>query len=184
MLCLDDYQWDDSRVLLHTLTRACKVTNDTICARLPVQIGLLEIILFECECLFNNQWYCEILYKTIFILAYYGMFRIGELAFSEHSVKAKDVHVARNKNKILLLLYTSKTHDEGSYPQEIRITANNQSKSLINKSKVAMQNNSKTRNFCPFVITRRYMSLRGGYDNDNEIFFIGSDGSPILPQQV
>ena len=83
VLCLDDYQWDDSSVLLHTLTRACKVTNDTIHTRLPVQIGLLEIILFKCERLFNNQWYCEILYKTIFILAHYGMFRIGELACSK-----------------------------------------------------------------------------------------------------
>ena len=39
------------------------------------------------------------------------MFRIGELTVGEqgsvHTVKAKDMHIAMNKNKIMLVLYSS-----------------------------------------------------------------------------
>ena len=50
------------------------------------------------------------------------MFRIGELAMGVHSIRAKDVHISSNKNKILIVLYTSKTHGEESPPQKIKLT--------------------------------------------------------------
>ena len=172
VVCTDDYDyvWDDSKVLLHTLTKACKITNDTVTPRLPIRIGLLEIILFQCERLFVNQWYCEIMYKTLFILAYYGMFRIGELAKGDHSVRAKNVHVGKNKKKILMILYSSKTHNKESYPQEVRISAENDTELTSRKSK----------NFCPFKLARRFMDLRGGFNDDEDIFFTCSDGSPVF----
>ena len=55
--------------------------------------------------------------------AYYGLFRIGELTFSEHAVRAKDVHVGTNKKKMLFVLHSSKTHDKGSKPQLIKVTS-------------------------------------------------------------
>ena len=63
-----------------------------------------------------------ILYRAIFLTAYYGLFRIGELTDSAHAVKAEDVHVGVNKDKPMFVLHTSKTHNRGSKPQIIKIS--------------------------------------------------------------
>ena len=73
----DKYQWDDSVVLLESLTQACKIVNDRVKCRLPIQANLLEMILFELQRLFSQQPYLEALYKAILVLIYYGMMRIG-----------------------------------------------------------------------------------------------------------
>ena len=151
--------------------------NDAIRAHLPICVGLLEIILFECGRLFNNQWYCETLYKTIFILAYYRLFRIGELR--EHAVKVRNVHVGQNKDKILFILYSSKTHNKGSHLQEIRTSAD-----TLGHSAMSKKNSHRKRNFCPFKLTQQFMHLRGGFVNENENFFICSDGSAVTLSQV
>ena len=84
------------------------------------------MILFETQRIFHakNQPYLDLLYKTIFSICYYGLMHIGEVTHSQHVLKAKDVHLAKNKDKLLLVLYSSKTHDEGSRPQKIKITSN------------------------------------------------------------
>ena len=170
ILTTDGYRWNDDAVLLHTLTRAC---NDRVMTRLPIRIGLLEIILFELERIFENQWYCEMLYKTLFILAYYGLFRIGELTYGDHTIKAKDVHVGTNKDKILFVLYSSKTHGKESSPQEVKISA-------VNGSDFTKRN----RNFCLFVLAGKHMQMRGEYESDSEPFFVCSDGSAVTAVQV
>ena len=45
----DGYQWDDTKILLSSLTRACRIINDKVKTRLPIQCGLLELILFEIQ---------------------------------------------------------------------------------------------------------------------------------------
>ena len=72
---------------------------------LPAYIDLLEIVMFEFERMFKTQYYLEILYKTIFLIGYYGLLRIGEMTMSPHTLKAKNVHIGVNKDKILLILY-------------------------------------------------------------------------------
>ena len=52
----DDYEWQDNRVLLGSLTRACKLVNDRVKTRLPVQRGLLDLLLFEIQR--NGTWKC------------------------------------------------------------------------------------------------------------------------------
>ena len=119
MLVDDGYIWNDQLVLFASFAKACKLVNDTYVTRLPISFGLLEIILFEIERRFGKekqQPYLKILYQAMIILDYYGLMRIGELTTGPHVVKAKDVHIATNKNKILLILYTSKTHNRCSYP--------------------------------------------------------------------
>ena len=88
----DGYPWDDTKLLLETLIRGCRVINDHVKTHLPIQSGLLEMILFEIRRMCNNQYYLEILYQTILCLCYYGLFRIGELTVGGHAVKASDVH--------------------------------------------------------------------------------------------
>ena len=69
-----------------------------------------------------TQPFLNCLYKAIFTTAYFGLIRIGEVTQSQHILKAKDVQIADNKNKMLLILYLSKTHDKESKPQMVTIT--------------------------------------------------------------
>ena len=174
LLILHGYKWKDDEVLVHSLTRACRLINDKVNTKLPIHCSLLEMILFEVERIFklDSQIYLEYLYKAIFAISYYGMMRIGEVTFSQHVLKARNVHIALNKDKILLVLYSSKTHGLSSRPQKIKITSNRAEK--LGKY--------LHRNFCPFTILRHYMKLRGSYDSDTEPFFIFKDKSPVTGQ--
>ena len=94
----DKYKWVDGEVVLDSLIRACKLKNDIVTPRLPISKRLLELILFEIGRLFNQQPYLEILYKTVLAIGYYGLFRIGEMTVpGDHTIKASNVHVAKNK---------------------------------------------------------------------------------------
>ena len=166
----DNYLVDDNKVLLTSLSKACRIKNDKVQTRLPIRKNLLEMLLFEVERRFGgNQPYLETLYKTLFLLAYYGLFRIGELTLSPHVVKAANVHIGQNKDKMLFVLYSSKTHGRESRPQKIKISAEQP------------RNNTY---FCPFSVTRRYLALRGRYMDENEPFFIFRDRQPVKPSQI
>ena len=119
----DGYLWDDSRILLESLIRACKLENDVVKCRLPIHGHLLEALLFELQRYYDSQLYLMIMFKAIFSLAYYGLMRIGELTSGPHVVKAKDIHVGKNKDKILIILHSSKTHGKESLPQKIKISS-------------------------------------------------------------
>ena len=112
MVSLVDYEWDNNKIMLSSLTKACRLINDQISIRLRIFCSMLELILFEVGRLFNltNQPYLNCHYETLFAVGYYRLMRVGEVTFSEHAVKAWDVHLATNKNKILLVLYSSKAH--------------------------------------------------------------------------
>ena len=165
----DGYRWSDDKVILHTLTRVCKRQNDRLTTRLPIHKKLLEVLLFELERVFSDQPFLETMYKAFFLIAYYGMFRVGELATGSHPVRAKDVHIAQNKDKIMFILYTSKTHNKAMRPQKIKISALEQHSS---------------RYFCPFKASREYLAIRGNYRNDSDPFFIYRDQTPVTPQHV
>ena len=167
----DGYNWQDSRILLNSLAKSCRLINDKVHTRMPINGNLLEIILFEIERMYSDQYYLEILYKTILLLGYYGLLRIGELTTGTHPIKAKNVHIAQNKPKLLLILYSSKTHGRESRPQEVKITGNS-------------SYNAKSRNFCPFLISREYLAIRGNYIKENEPFFIFRDKAPVTPPHV
>ena len=67
-LVVNGYKWNDARVQVATLTRACRLINDRVMARFGVHCGLLELMLFQIERKFNQQPYLEIMYKAMFIL--------------------------------------------------------------------------------------------------------------------
>ena len=157
MLVMDKYKWKDEDVLLHSLTKACKMI-------------IFEVILFEVHRRYGkNQVYLASLYKALFIMCYYGMMHVGEVTESQHVLKAKNIHIALNKDKLLLILYTSKTHGLWTGPQKIKITSNRNEKT----------GSYLHRNFCPFTILRQYLKLRGDYIDEDEQFFIFSDRSPV-----
>ena len=100
----------ENKYVITSLTKACKLRNDKVQMRLPIHKRLMHMIIDRCFDKFDNQPYLLNLYKAIFCVAYYGMFRIGELTSGDHPVKAFDVHIGENKNKMVFVLRTSKTH--------------------------------------------------------------------------
>ena len=175
-LIMNGYDWNDNLVLVSSLAKACRIINDQVRTRLPIHCGLLETILFEIQCIFmqRSQWYLECLYKALFTVSYYGLMRVGEVTLSQHVLKAKNVHVAKNKDKILLVLYSSKTHDKANKPQKIMITSN-----LIEKT-----GRYATRFFCPFALMRKFLDVRGGYQMDNEPLFVFRGNNPVTPMHA
>ena len=133
------------------------------------------MILFEIERHYYMQPYLYLMYKTLFALAYYRLLRVGELTKSSHTIKAKDIHVGQNKEKILIYLYSSKMHDEGARPQKVKITGLSHQKQQLKTEKAF---------FCPFKLTRDYMKLCGGYLDDQEAFFLFRDKSSLLPSHM
>ena len=92
--------------------------------------------------------YLVILYKAILAMAYYGLFRIGELTMSPHVIRVKEVHLATNKRKMLFVLRSSKTHSKANLPQTIKIISN------------PVKTQRKTANFCPYHLLTEYLSIR------------------------
>ena len=169
----DGYAVDVDKVILNTLIRACRLVNDKVQTRLPIHLRLLEMLMFELEHKFATQPYLTCLYQTIFMLAYYGMFRIGELTLGSHTIKAKDIHIGENKNKILIILYSSKTHGKESVPQRVKISSSKR-ENIVNVQKF----------FCPFKKSREYLAIRGNYESDTDPFFIFQGNIPVEPFHV
>ena len=154
-LLMDDYPWCDEKLKLSIMTNACVTDNDANRTRLPVQNGLLEVLLFQTVRHFDDQGqnYLKLLYKSLFQLLYYGLFRIGELTKGDHPVWASDIHLAANKDKLLIILRSSKTHSKRSKPQEVRVEGNpNLDKTRVNY-------------FCPYISTREFLEARGDYNH-------------------
>ena len=71
MLVDDGYPWEDGKILLTSLTKACRIINDQVMHRLPIRCGLLELILFKVRCRFaSDQAYLCILYMILIAIGY------------------------------------------------------------------------------------------------------------------
>ena len=169
ILVTDGYMWDDGKVALNTINKACRLINDRLKIRMPIHTRLLEMLLFELQRFFDQQWYLMIMFRALFAMAYYGLMRIGELTAGEHQIKAKDIHIGQNKNKLLIVLHSSKTHGAESIPQRIKI------------SEIVTKCNRRYLFFCPFKLIRDYIAVRGGHESDNDPFLIYKDGSNLPP---
>ena len=90
---------------------------------------MLDVLLRYIEQNFD-QLYLRKLYRDIFVTAYYGMFRIGEITLSPHVIKAIDVHIAQNKWKMLFLLRSSKTHGKNVKPQRVKVAASGKNRQI------------------------------------------------------
>ena len=124
------------------------------------------LILNSIDKLFKTpQPYLCILYRTIFITAYYGLFRVGELTNSPHVVKACDIHIGQNKNKLLFVLRSSKTHDEGNKPQIIKINS-------VSCGTLGSKVNKPDREWYPFWMLKKYIAHRKHFIDDEEPFFV------------
>ena len=173
-----------NKILLHedqyalsAMTKACKLKNDKVRIRKPIHSKLLKEILHQTTEEFtgnktkNQQPYLDILYRAMFVTAYYGLFRIREIATGDYPILARDVLIGKNKSKILLTLHSSKMHGFGDKPQKIKISAVDN-----------IDNNENQRHYCPFQIISTYLRIRGPMQTWNEPFFVFRDKTPVTPE--
>ena len=172
----DGIEINEDKYLLTSLTRACKLINDCVRTRLPIRKPLLHTMLRRMEELFDNQPYLKCLYQALFSTAYFGLFRIGEITMSPHVVKARDTHIAVNKNKMMFVLFTSKTHGHNVKPQMIKISSQ--------KVEEALKGSNVTHQWCPFMLLQRFLKIRNNSVTEQEQFFVFSDNSPVLPSHM
>ena len=172
-------QVSENNSLITALTKACRLINDKVRARLLIQKELLQLILKQILRMFKEtgQVYLMYLYATLIATAYYGLFRVGELTTSPHVVLAKNMHIGQNKHKLLLILETSKTHTVGDKPQMIKITSKPDDRL---KTKVKQNENH---NICPYLLLKQYLALRRPATTDDEPFFIFNDGNGVSTSQ-
>ena len=181
---------EEDTYLLSALTKVCRLQNDMIKTRLPIQKGMLSRIQVQVikhyESEHRNQLYLSLLYQTIFSTMYFGLLRVSEVA-GQHSVLAQDIHIGYNKKKFLLILRTSKTHWKNMKPQIIKIQAKTMPmKGLNNKRKTVDGTTSKKADLLPclYNLLRNYAASRGGYVNNREPFFIFCDLTPVKSENV
>ena len=174
----DGVMLNEDKFLLTALMRACKLKNDKVRTRLPMNRGMVNVVVNKTIDHFQdlNQDYLTTLYSTIFATAYFGMFRVAELASGDHPVKVKDIQIADNKEKLMFILRTSKTHNFGNKPQKIKISST--------KLKGKQQPNNRPTTFCPYKMLRTYLTKRPKYLDKGEPFFVFRDRSLIKPIHV
>ena len=181
----DGYDWKEGKLLLNALTRSCKLKNDEVKTRLPIQKGFLDMILHRISKKFEKQPYLEAMYIAAILISYYGLMRIGEITESEHTVKALNVHTAKNRDQILIILYSSKTHGGGDRPQKIKIHG---------KTFIEVEDRKRTTNsykkytsdchFCPVWWMHHYTDMRQEIEKEEEQLFVFSDGSNLKPYHI
>ena len=176
----------EDRCLFTSLTRACRLRNDKISIRLPIQKGVLAMTLVKIPLMYSKQPYLADLYRALLGTAYFGLFRVGELTTGDHPVLARDVHIGLNKRKMLFVLRTSKTHGLAAKPQLIKIAASTTGKNKMFKNRQNGQSNPPTNDEslelpCPFMLLRQYLTRCTPYKKHTEPFFVFKDGSPVRP---
>ena len=137
----------ENRYLLTSLTCTCKIRNNQVKMKLPIQQHLLEQILIQIIRTFweRNQPYLLNLYLPVIAAIYYGLLHVGEVTTGNHPIKAKDVQIGLNKRKILFVLRTSKTQNQNNHPQFIKITSSF---------------NNRNKRFCPYKLLKNYLTAR------------------------
>ena len=172
MLMNIGYELNENKFLLNSMTRAGKLVDTHVRTRFPIKKGMLKVLNHGLTVLFETQPYLCTLYFTMFTTAYFGLFRISEIAKGEHPVLAHDVHFGLNKKKLLFLLQSSKTHGHDSKPQTVKIT----SAPLHNRAK-----HQNKRVLCPYAIIQHYLQIRPKPRSEDELFFVFRDNEPVRP---
>ena len=105
------------------------------------------------------------------VTAYFGMFRVGEIADSPHVMKAADVYIGDNKDKLMFILHSSKTHTKSDKPQIIKILA----QEVGRNDQIKLHKH----NICPFSIIDNYLKIRKPMKSKDEPFFVFKDKMPV-----
>ena len=170
VLSMNSIKLNPDEYLLSSLTKACRMVNDKVRTRCPIRKSLLTTMIVQLWEKFDQQPFLCALYSALFSTAYFGLFRVGEIAKSPHVVKACDVQIGTNKKKILFILRSSKMHGENVLPQKIKI-----------RSLEVKQTKALLKQFCPYELLRRYLAVCPKSRSEKEQFFVFADSSEVKP---
>ena len=176
----DGIEINENKYLLTSLTKACRLKNDHVRTRLPIQQQMLNILLNQVTQYYDEilgQSYLSKLYRALFASAYYG-----ELTSGTHPVYATNVHIGQNKKKIMFILHTSKTHWSDVKPQKVKIS--NHKKGNLNKCASLGRDNGVGGLNCPYNILKDFADSRPTCKSLNKPFFVFSDRSPVKPTHM
>ena len=172
--------------LLSSLTRACRYKNDKICTRLPIKKNLLCQLIVTIPNLYTagEQPYLVTLYQTMFLTAYFGLFRPGEITASPHCIKARDVHIGSNKRKLSFVLHTSKTHWKDVKLQIIKINGSEFDPTGKRLEMSSILKDNQQHLLCPFTMIKYFVDVCKQRISDDEEFFIFRDRSPVTAEHM
>lgn len=166
----DGIELTENKVELAALIKACKLQNDSLYIRLPIQFRLFRSILRKTTCYLEiekGQEYLAKMMKAAFAMAYFGLMRVSELTAGEHQLRAENVRFSKAKNKFVLYLRSSKTHTKNDLPQKIEIHA------------VPSMGRD-----CPVQCIKDFLAVRNPEnDTEDEPFFIHRDKYPLTAVQ-
>lgn len=162
----DGFKISEHSLEIASIIRSAKKLNNRMILREPIHKHMLKQLLDVAEAHFKQvgQLYLCKLYRAMLVTAYYGFMRIGEITDSKHVFKEKDLHISTNKKTILIILRSSKTHNEGDRPFEIRIPQ--------------VVDVPEQPDHDPFELIRLY-KLNRPDTPANAQFFVFADGSPV-----
>lgn len=159
----DGIELHEDKDLLSSLLTTCKLRNKSLHIRMPIRFKLLKAILDHTQIMLNNagQEYLGTLLKAMFSTAYFGMLRVGEMVKSQHQISIDNVHFAKNKEKITILLRLSKTHTYRDKPK-----------------KISLPQVTKLPQYCPVALLQQYLKLRD-CPKDTKALFVLRGGLPV-----
>ena len=100
---------------------------------------------------------------------------VSEVTMGEHPIRTCNVKIANNKQKLMFILRTSKTHGRYNRPQKVKITA----VPNINKHRMTRHEHDHVKIFCPYQCMKEYISLRPKQASVQEPLFIFRDRNPV-----
>ena len=95
---------NEDRCLLNSLTRACRLTKDTVTIRRPIQKRMLEMLLKTVQIHFDGagQLYLKHWYMALLSTTYYGLFRVGKLRWVPTWSKHATYTLEQTRTKLCL----------------------------------------------------------------------------------
>ena len=109
---------------------------------------------------------------------------MGELTFGPHAIKARNVHIGENKDKILFILESSKTHGKDRNPQMVKLSSRKIEENHSVNRPIKYRDHSG-HCICAFSILDDYIKIRPkGKSRNSDQIFVFADGSPVYPNQM
>lgn len=176
ILNLIDIKVDTNSFKFSALVKAARYKNKKLRLRLPIKLRLLNRILDEVKKIprVRDQPYLIALYRAMFVSAYYGLMRVGEITNSKHVVKSRDAHVARNKTKVQFRLWTAKNLKRGQWPDDIKIDGLHDCRRCFPTMVKSAGRSKNSESYCPVCIIKKYNALRERTQGCKQFFIFRS----------
>lgn len=161
------HHWTDPTELfvVKKLLEGCRRLRPRSDTRAPITYTVLISICNTLPSVCFSQ-YESLLFKTAYLLAYFGLLRVSELVFTSNMyatrpLMANDMHIEQDGQALRVTIRVSKTNQYGN-PTILRIPA------------------AGDRNFCCVAAVTEYLKVRP----DNALyFFCHADSSPLTRSQ-